>query len=242
MTKTVPQAQQKNMAAQSAVKTLFEEGSLRSGIALGLGTGSTAMPAVEAIADLIKTGRLSNIKAVCTSFQTLIACEELGIPVFQLNSPEINGRLMLAIDGADRIDPDLRLIKGGGAALLQEKLVEYNSNRLVIVADESKLAPHLGTDFPLPVEIIREARIPVIRELEKLGAACTVREGVRKCGPVITDNGNMIIDCLWTEPVDPAYMEAQINAITGVVENGFFTRIRPTVFVARSDGRVQHYH
>jgi len=107
---------QKKQAARFAVNDLVEKGILRSGMRIGLGTGSTAMPAVHRIAELIGEGRLSGLLAVPTSFQTTIACEELGIPVYSLNSREIGGNLDLAIDGADEVDPDNNLIKGGGAA------------------------------------------------------------------------------------------------------------------------------
>ena len=230
--------EQKVLAATTAVDTLIEEGKIFSGMKIGLGTGSTAMPAVKRVAERIADGTLKDIKAVVTSFQTQLACEEYGIPVYTLNDKAISGHLDLAIDGADEIDQKNNLIKGGGAAHLREKIVEYNASFLAIVADGSKDVQTLGTKFPLPVEIIGDARVPVIKELEKLGAACTVREGVKKAGPVITDNGNMIVDCVWKEPVDPALMEEKIDAITGVVECGFFTRNKPSVFIAKEDGTV----
>ena len=120
-----------------------------------------------------------------------------------------------------------------------EKLVEYNAAKLVIIADASKKVSSLGTKFPLPVEVVEEARVPVTKELEKLGAKVTLREGVKKAGPVITDNGNLILDCLWENPVNPAFMENTINALVGVVENGFFTKKKPTVFVVNSTGTVE---
>lgn len=237
--KTLTQSEQKILAARTAVDTLVKEGKLFSGMKLGLGTGSTALPAVSRVADYIKDGTLSGVKAVVTSFQTANACQDLGIPVYSLNDRVIGGVLDLAIDGADEIDPDCNLIKGGGAALLREKIVEYNAKQLVIVADSTKAVPHMGTKFALPVEIIGDARIPVTLALEKLGAKCTLREGVRKCGPVITDNGNQILDCVWDAPVNPAEMEVRIDGIAGVVEDGFFTKNRPVVFIAKEDGSVE---
>lgn len=230
--------EQKVLAATTAVDTLIKEGKIFSGMKIGLGTGSTAMPAVKRLAEKIADGTLKDIKAVVTSFQTQLACEEFGIPVYTLNDKCIGGHLDLSIDGADEIDQKNNLIKGGGAAHLREKLVEYNSSFLAIVADSSKDVQSLGTKFPLPVEVISDARVPVIKELEKLGASCVLREGVKKAGPVITDNGNMILDCTWKEPVDPAEMEEKINKITGVVECGFFTKIHPVAFIAREDGSV----
>ena len=237
--KTLTQNEQKEKVGKVAIDTLIEKGLIFSGMKIGLGTGSTAMHAVKQVALRIKDGTLSNIKAVSTSFQTTIACEELGIPVFSMNSPEIKGELDLSIDGADEIDVDANLIKGGGAALLLEKIVAYNSKKYVIIADESKAVCGLGTKFALPVEIIPEARVSIVRELESLGAKCTLREGVRKCGPVVTDNGNQILDCLWQNPVNPVEMEEKINSITGVVETGFFTKNKPIVFVAKSDDTME---
>ena len=155
-----------------------------------------------------------------------------------MNAKEIGGHLDLAIDGADEINPKKQLIKGGGAALLLEKIVAYNADNFVIVADESKDVPSIGTCFSLPVEIIAEARISVIRTLEKLGATCTLRQGVKKAGPVITDNGNLILDLLWKTVPNAAEMEDKINNSVGVVENGFFCKNIPTVFIAHSNGTV----
>jgi ribose 5-phosphate isomerase A len=232
-------ADQKRLAAITAVDRLFERGEIFSGMKIGLGTGSTAIPATERIAALLCEGKIKDIKAVATSFQTEILCENLGIPVFSLNARVIGGCLDLAIDGADEVDAECNLIKGGGAALLREKIIAYNAKKFVIVADETKAVASLGTKFALPVEVIPEARTAVMRELAKLGAKPVLREGIKKCGPVITDNGNIIIDCLWQNPVDPKKMETALNAITGVVENGFFTRNRPTVFIAYNDGSIE---
>lgn len=231
--------EQKILAATTAVDCLIKEGKIFSGMRIGLGTGSTAMPAVKRLAQRIEDGTLKDIKAVATSFQTTLACEELGIPVYTLNDKAINGALDLAIDGADEIDPDNNLIKGGGAALLREKIIAYNSANFAVVADASKDVKSLGTGFALPVEIVAEARVPVVKVLEKLGAECFLREGVKKAGPVITDNGNLILDCKWKSPVNPHEMEEKIDGITGVVECGFFTKIRPEVFIARPDGTVE---
>lgn len=237
--KKLSQSEQKTLVANFAIDTLIERKKIFSGMKIGLGTGSTAMPAVRRLAERIADGTLHDIKAVVTSFQTQLACEEFGIPVYSLNDKAIGGRLDLAIDGADEIAPDKAVIKGGGAALLREKIVEYNAKTFVVIGDSSKAVKSLGTKFPLPVEIIADARVPVQKTLEKLGAKCVLREGVRKAGPVITDNGNQILDLLWEKPVDPKLMEKKINEIVGVVENGFFTKNRPIVFVAQEDGSVR---
>lgn len=239
---SISKDEQKVLAAKTAIDSLINEGKIFSGMKIGLGTGSTAMPAVKRLSERIKDGTLKDIKAVATSFQTQLACEDLGIPTFTLNDRLIDGKLDLTVDGADEIDQENNLIKGGGAALLREKIVAYSSTFYAIVADQSKDVMTLGTKFPLPVEIIGEARVPVMRAIEKLGASCILREGIRKCGPVITDNGNVILDCLWESPVNPSEMEEKINAITGVVETGFFTKLRPVAFIAKEDGSVLVRH
>ena len=243
--KKLSQKEQKALVGKAVIDRLFERGLIKSGMKIGLGTGSTAIIAVERLASYIRDGKVSGIKAVATSFQTHIACEENGIPVYTLNSKEIAGKLDLSIDGADEIDPDNNLIKGGGAAHVQEKIVEYNTKRLEIIADETNLVPHLETRCPLPAEIIPASRGPVVREMEKLGASCVLRSCAGKDGPIVTDNGNQILDCTWSalsdgsSPVNPAKMEDRVNKITGVVENGFFTKNKPVVFIAHADGTVE---
>jgi len=233
------QSEQKVLVANTAIDTLIEKGKIFSGMKIGLGTGSTAMPAVKRLAEHIQNGDLKDIKAVVTSFQTQNACQDYGIPVYSMNDKIIGVQLYLAIDGADEVTPDCFCIKGGGAAHVREKIVEYNSKVFVVVADSSKAVDTIGTKFPVPVEIIGEARVPVTNALNALGATCVLREGVRKCGPVITDNGNQILDCTWEKPIDVALMEEKINSIVGVVENGLFSKNKPIVFVAKDDGTVE---
>jgi ribose 5-phosphate isomerase A len=229
----------KEMAGKAAVEAL-----VTSGMKLGLGTGSTAIPAVRHIGALLAQGKLKNILAVSTSFQTSIECEKWGIPLFTLNSKEIGGRLDLTIDGADEVDPKKNLIKGGGGALLVEKIVAYASAAYAIVVDESKLVDNLALKFPLPLEVVPEARLPVTFALEKMGAKVTLREAVRKAGPVITEHGCLLLDILFKKPVDPEVLEAELNRIPGVVENGFFTgptgrRLKTTVFIGCRDGSLK---
>lgn len=232
------QNEQKELVASTAIDTLIKDKKIFSGMKIGLGTGSTAIPAVKHLAKRINDGTLKDIKAVVTSFGTQNLCEELGIPVYSMNDKIIGGHLDLAIDGADEVDPKNNVIKGGGAALLREKIVAYNSDQFVVVADSTKIVDSLGTKFPLPVEIIGDARVPVAKALNALGAECTLREGVKKCGPVITDNGNQILDIVWKNPVDSELMEDKINSIVGVVEVGFFTKNKPIVFTMDSNEKV----
>ena len=222
------QAEQKILVANTAIDTLIQKGLIFSGMKIGLGTGSTAMPAVKRLAEHIQNGDLKDIKAVVTSFQTQNACQDYGIPVYSMNDRIIAGQLDLAIDGADEVDPECNCIKGGGAAHVREKIV-----------DSSKAVSTIGTKFPVPVEIIGEAREPVTRALKDLGAKPVLREGVKKCGPVITDNGNQILDCTWEKPINVPEMEVKINSIVGVVETGLFTQNKPIVFISKEDGSVE---
>jgi ribose 5-phosphate isomerase A len=215
-----------------------------SDMRLGLGTGSTAVFVIRRVGARLAAGDLKNIRVFATSFQTELECEKLNIPHYGLNSPELGGELDLTIDGADEIDPENRVVKGGGGALLVEKIAAYNSGRFAIVADESKLASHLALRFPVPVEVIPGARLAVCRALEKLGALVTLREALRKAGPVITEQGNLLLDITFRAPVEPEEMEERINLIPGVVENGFFAgprdgRIRPRIYIGRSDSTVE---
>ncbi|MEM5948158.1 ribose-5-phosphate isomerase RpiA [Spirochaetia bacterium 38H-sp] len=213
---------------------------VKSGQKIGLGTGSTAIWAIRRVAEHLKSGKLKNILAVTTSLETEIEAERLGIPLRSLNSNDINGHVDVAIDGADEVSSCLSLVKGGGAALFMEKLVAYNADKFVVVVDESKLVPSIGTGFPVPVEVVPVARAVVARRLKSMRADFTIRVGTGKCGPVITDNGNIIFDVLFKTPVDGPDMERLINSIPGVYENGFFSLVRPIVLVAKSDGAIEH--
>jgi ribose 5-phosphate isomerase A len=223
----------KEAAGKAAVDDL-----VKSGMKLGLGTGSTAIHAVRRIGELLAQGDLHDISAFATSFQTEIECGKLGIPFYSLNSHQLSNGLDLTIDGADEIDPNNNLIKGGGGALLIEKIAAYSSSSFVIIVDESKLKESLGTGFPIPVEVIPEARVQVSRVLEKLDASVMLREAVRKVGPVITEHGNIILDIRFSSRINPIEMEVELKKIPGVVENGLFTRKPPVVYIACSDGKV----
>jgi len=224
---------------------------VKSGMKLGLGTGSTAIYAVRRIGELLQQGVLRDICAFATSFQTEIECEKQNIPFYNLNSRTLSSGLDLTIDGADEVDPQNYLIKGGGGALLIEKIAAYASSQYAIIVDESKLTEHLGYGFPVPVEVIPAARVQVSKVLDKFGADVILREAVRKAGPVITEHGNIILDIRFGSPgfqskldlqsgyIDPSLMESELNQIPGVVENGFFTRKPSVVYIARSNGTVE---
>ena len=239
--------QKLNVAADAAQKERAKEAAGRaavdalakSGMKLGLGTGSTAVYSIRRVGELLKQGTLRDIRAFVTSFQSEIECEKWGIPFYPLNSRELSGGLDLTFDGADEVDPHNRLIKGGGGALLIEKIAAYASAAFAVAIDESKIVGSLGTGFPVPVEVFPSARVSAGKTLESFGATVTLREAVRKAGPVITENGNLILDILFARPVDPQEMEREIKLIPGVAENGFFTRIRPIVYVGRFDGTTE---
>jgi ribose 5-phosphate isomerase A len=228
------QQEMKEAAGRAAADAL-----VKSGMKLGLGTGSTAIHVIRRVGELLRAGKLSGIRAFPTSFQSQIECEKLGIPAFALNSPELGGTLDLTIDGADEVDRENRLIKGGGGALLIEKIAAYNSAAYAIVADETKIVEHLGLAFPVPVEVVPEARVSAALALEKLGVRVRLREAVRKAGPVITEHGNLLLDISFQNPADPVSLEAELNRIPGVVENGFFTRLRPAVYLVHGNGALE---
>jgi ribose 5-phosphate isomerase A len=214
---------------------------VHSGMKLGLGTGSTAKWAIRRIGQLLKEGKISDIIAVVTSSQSEIECQNAGIPMVTLNDPKIDGHLDLTIDGADEIDPDYNLVKGGGGALLQEKIAGYASDHYAVLAAGDKLVSGIGPGFKVPVEVVREARVTASKAMAVLGAVPEVRMAVKKMGPVITDNGNILIDLHFDKPINPPEMEQKINMIPGVVETGLFTKLKKLdAFIGYEDGTVKH--
>lgn len=225
----------KRLVGTQVVDTL-----VKSGMRLGLGTGSTAIHAVHRIGELLKKGTLREIVAVPTSFQTVVACQQVGISLVTLNDPAVNGRLDLTIDGADEVDPQWNLVKGGGAAMLIEKVVAHASKKYCIMVHVSKLVSRLGETAPVPVEIVPEALVTASRQLEALGGRVVLRMATKKAGPIISDHGNFVLDVSFAEPFDPPKMEAEIMMIAGVTANGIFTRPVSELFVGYPDGRVEH--
>ena len=212
-----------------------------SGMKVVLGTGSTAIHAVRRIGERLSAGEIRDIVAVATSFESSIEAQKLGIPLRTLNDTEIDGALDIAIDGADEVDTRTGfLIKGGGGALTLEKLAEYNAARLYVVVDETKLSRRLGSVYPVPVEVIPDALVPVTRALTTLETRPVLRMAAKKAGPVITDNGNLIVDIHFDgRAFDAAVLETEINRIPGVLENGIFSRAETEIWVGRSDGTVE---
>lgn len=201
---------------------------VQSNSIVGLGTGSTTAFALEYIGDRLKKGELTNVVGVPTSFQAEVLAREYGIPLTTLDAID---HIDIAIDGADEVDPQKNLIKGGGAAHTREKIVDALANSFIVVVDSGKLVDKLGSTFLLPVEVIPIARTPVMRALEKLGGQPTLRMGVKKAGPVVTDQGNLVIDVKFAAIDNPAELEKTINNIPGVLENGLFVGVTDVVLV-----------
>ncbi|TLS37954.1 ribose-5-phosphate isomerase RpiA [Pseudalkalibacillus caeni] len=213
----------KKLAGEKAVDYI------ENNMVIGLGTGSTVYWTIRHLALRVKAGL--HIKAIPTSMSTARLAEQLGIPLASFT--EID-RLDLTIDGADEVSPDLNLIKGGGGALLREKIVAYASERLIIVADSSKQVASLGK-FPLPVEITPFGWENTCKQVMLLGCeSLTLREKDER--PFVTDNGNYIADCKFGRIDSPDLLEKSLNAIPGVVENGLFVNMADQVIIGTEKG------
>ena len=189
---------------------------IEEGMVVGLGTGSTVYFTIERLSERIKGGL--KITGIPTSFQTALRAREAGIPLSTLDE---NPVIDMAVDGADEVDPNLRLIKGRGAAHLREKCVAAAANHFIVVVDEQKVVKKLGA-AAVPVEVLPFAITPVLEQLRRLGCEPVIREAVMKDGPVITDNGNFIVDCKFPPIGNPEKLEAALAAIPGVIESGLF--------------------
>ena len=202
-----------------------------SNMIVGLGSGSTAAIMIKTLANKIKAGELKNIRGVPTSFQSEVLALELGIPLIDLASVS---HIDLAIDGADEVNPDYQLIKGGGACHVREKLVASKANKLLIVVDQTKLVENLNEVFPLPVEVLPSAWKQVKDVIEKMDAKCNLRMAEKKAGPIVTDEGNLILDVLFNGGIkNPRKIELLINNIPGVLENGLFIDLTDKVLVGK---------
>lgn len=217
------QAQLKQQVAQAALEEIRHD--LHRDTIIGIGTGSTANFFIDELARL----KLDFDGAVASSQVSAERLKVHGIPVYELNAV---GPLPFYVDGADEINPQLQMIKGGGAALTREKIVAACSERFICIADDSKWVNLLG-DFPLPVEVIPMARSYVARQLVLLGADPEWREGV------VTDNGNWILDCHNFRLDDPIALEKRINNITGVVCHGIFAQRPADLLLLGTAGGVQ---
>jgi ribose 5-phosphate isomerase A len=216
----------KQVAAEHAAKLI------KDGMTVGIGTGSTVAFAIDAISKRIKEGL--SIKAVASSTRSEELAKGAGITLIPFSEVE---RIDLYIDGADEVDRDLNLIKGGGGALLREKILAFNSKEFVVIVDSSKLVHHLGK-FLLPVEVVPFAMELTMRQLQKSGCTTTIRQKADK--RYFTDNGNIIVDCDFKKIDQVNQLHDSINAIPGVVENGLFSKtIVSKIIVGYESGEVQ---
>ena len=219
------QTQMKQIVADAAIKEVED------GMIVGLGSGSTAALMIKSLAEEIRLGKLRNIIGVPTSFQSEVLALELNIPLIDLAAVS---KIDLAIDGADEVDPEFQLIKGGGACHVREKLVASKADKLLIVVDETKLVQQLNKVFPLPIEVLPSAWKQVKDIIADMSGDSTLRMASKKAGPVVTDQGNLILDVLFNEGIkDPKRLENQINNIPGVLENGLFVDLTDKVLVGK---------
>lgn len=217
----------KKNAALEAVKHV------KDGFIVGLGSGSTAAYAIEEIGNRIKHEAL-RVLGVPTSYQALLLAVKHRI---QITTLEEHPTLDLTIDGADQIDEKLNLIKGMGGALAREKIVAFASKKLVIVADENKKVKVLGeNNHPVPIEVLPLAAPVLMRKIKEIGGKPTLREGIKKVGPIITDNGNVIIDVDFGLIHNPEKLERELKMLSGVVETGLFVKMAKLVFVGKRSG------
>ncbi len=218
--------QYKQQAAERALEFVV------SGMIVGLGTGSTAIYATRRLGQLLRDGLLHDIVGVPTSAATAVAAERLSIPLL---ANDLAREIDVTIDGADEVSPELDLIKGGGGALLREKIVAQASQRRVIVVDDSKLSPMLGMRKPVPVEVVRFGWRRQAEYLHSLGAEVTLRV-LTSGAPFVTDQGNLILDCAFGPIADTAGLAASIRARAGIVEHGLFVGLTSDLIVAGADG------
>ena len=208
---------------------------VQSSSIVGLGTGSTTAFAIEFLGKRLQSGEIKEIKGIPTSFQASVLAKQYGIPLTTLDEVD---KIDVAIDGADEVDPQKNLIKGGGAAHTREKIVDALAEQFIVVVDSSKLVDRLGSTFLLPVEVLPMAMTPVMRAIEKLGGKPELRMGVKKAGPVVTDEGNLVIDVKFDSLEKPAELEKTLNNIPGVLENGLFVGVADIVLIGEvKDGQ-----
>ena len=220
----------KTIVADAAIKEV------KNDMIIGLGSGSTAALMIKSLADEIRLGKLKNIKGVATSFQSEVLALELEIPLLDLASVS---QIDIAIDGADEVDPGFQLIKGGGACHVREKLVASKANQFLVVVDESKLVQKLNNSFPLPVEVLPNAWKQVQEIILEMDGSSTLRMAAKKAGPIVTDQGNLILDVLFKDGVkNPKELEMIINNIPGVLENGLFVDLTDKVLVGKIKNNI----
>ena len=232
----IPQAGERTVLGPEEMKKAAAEEAVnrfvRDGMALGLGTGSTAYYAIRKIGEMVSAG--CDFICVATSVQSENLARSLGIKTAELDEV---GSLDVTIDGADEIDPDLQLIKGLGGALLREKIVAAATVKEVIVADGGKAVEKLGTKVPLPVEVLKFGHEHTARALRRFGCEPVLR--MSGSDPFVTDGGNLIYDCRFGGIDRPFYLEMALDSVPGVVENGLFLNTACEAVVCDSGGAVR---
>lgn len=226
MVASMPLEENQAVSAKQAVGKVAA-GRVQSGSIVGLGTGSTAAFAIQYLGEALQSGELRDIRGVPTSYQAASLARQYGIPLTTLDDID---HIDIAIDGADEVDPYKNLIKGGGAAHTQEKVVDSLADLFIVVVDRSKLVDHVGVS-PVPVEVLPFAVAPVMRAIQKLGGKPEVRMAVKKDGPVITDQGNMVLDVKFDHIDNPGELNRTLNVIPGVVDSGLFVGAATVVLV-----------
>ncbi|PSQ97677.1 MAG: ribose 5-phosphate isomerase A [Bacteroidetes bacterium SW_9_63_38] len=210
---------------------------VEDGMTLGLGTGSTAAYALQAIGRRISEENL-DVRGVPTSFGAERLAHRHGVPLTSLDD---TATLDLGIDGADEVDPDLDLIKGGGAAHSREKVVATQAERFIVIVDPTKTVDRLGNSFALPIEVMPVAVTPITATLEDLGATADLREGDQKDGPVVTDQGLWVLDAHFPDGIaDPHAVDEALSEHPGVLDHGLFLDLATDVLLGRPDGTVDH--
>ncbi len=225
-TKLMANDQEKEAAARASLRFI------KDGQIVGLGTGSTAAYFIQLLGEQVKKGL--RIRGIPSSDRSREQAASLGIPLTTLDECQ---QIDVTVDGADEVDPQLRLIKGGGGALLREKIVASATKQLVIVADATKRVPVLGR-FPLPVEVIKFAQAVVVKKIEVLGAQVGLRRGADG-KPYLTDENNYILDCRFGQIPDADELARQLSDMPGVVEHGLFIGMASVVVVANGSEIVE---
>ena len=200
---------------------------------VGVGSGTTVSYFIKYLGKRIREEGLS-VRTVPSSYQVYLELIQEKIPTTTLDE---NPFLDITVDGADEVDKELNLIKGGGAALTREKIIGTYTKRLVIIVDSSKYVENLGK-FPLPIEVLPMALKPVVNRLKEMGGEPQCRMGVKKMGPLVTDNGNFIVDCKFNIIKDPADLELKLNMLPGVIENGLFVNLTSSVIIGSGEETI----